>query len=396
MFPLSDIELTEPLVREYNEARDDLVRDRKDALPFTVIRKGGSLTEKDAENIRNRQGNDVFLIEGVGQQPIGNDIQSVTLGKIDPQNYNTQPARADIEQIIGGGDAARGSVLEAKTATEAEILSQGLRGRSAERQDIMEDLLTEVGIYALQVCLRKLSKAEVQAIVGASAEWPEVTSIDQIFSQITLDVRGGSTGKPDRLQDQDRWTKLLPVIEKTIEQVSELREKGQPQLAQALIELTRETLRRFDERLDIETFLPPAKEDSAPDPASMAQQLQQMKQKLEEQQQALDEAQDKQQQMVFTAATAIATSANPPLAVQAFQQALQVIQQDATMADQIQDGGAGQAQPGMPPGMPPGAPAGPGAPAPDLQAAIAAQMGQQQQLPPTDPTQSGPPDQPQA
>jgi hypothetical protein len=128
---------------------------------------------------------------------------------------------------------------------------------------------------------------------------------------VTLDVRGGSTGKPDRLQDQDRWTKLLPVIEKTIEQVSELRAKGQNELAGALVELTRETLRRFDERLDIEQFLPP-KDAKQVDPA-LAQENQQLKQQGAGGGRRAVEAgleQDMEKAEMSTAAT-LATSANP-------------------------------------------------------------------------------------
>lgn len=342
MFPLSDIELTEPLVKEYNEARDDLVKDRRDTRPFTVVRKGGALTQKDVDNFRNRGDNDIILVEGVGNQPIQSDIQAITLGKIDPSNYNTQPARADIEQLIGGGDAARGSVLEAKTATEAEILSQGLRGRSAERQDIVEDLLTEVGTCALEICLRKMTPEQVQGIVGSNAQWPAVASVDQIFRQITLDVRGGSTGKPDRLQDQDRWTKLLPVIEKTIEQVSELRAKGQDQLADALITLTRETLRRFDERLDIEQFLPPKDAKTGVDPAAVAQENAQLKQQVQEQGDELTKLKQEQEKTEMSTAATLATAANPVIALQAFQQALQIIEQH-------ENGESGEVgQPGQP------------------------------------------------
>lgn len=295
-YPLSDVELIEPLVREYNESRDDFVRDRRECLPLNIARKGGSLTDADLQRIKNRQGGDLLLVEGVGGQPISNDIWSGQLGQIRPENYNTQPARADIEQILGGGDAARGSVLEAKTATEAEILSQGLRGRSAERQDAMEDLLTEVGAYALQVCLRKLSPAEVQRIAGPNAVWPSLSPED-IFQQVTVDVRGGSTGKPDRLQEQDRWTKLLPVIEKTVERVAELRAQGQEPLAQALITLTRETLRRFDERIDIDQFLPQQKDGEgqvqdpmqSPQVQQLMQQGQQMVQELQAQVQQLQQ-----------------------------------------------------------------------------------------------------------
>lgn len=375
MFPLSDVELTEQNVREYNEARDDLVRDRRDALPFTVLRKGGSLTPKDAENIRNRRGNDIIEIEGIGgNTSLDNDIKAVVLGKIDPLNYNTQPARADIEQLIGGGDAARGTVMQAKTATEAEILSQGLRGRSAERQDIMEDVLTEVGTSALQILLRKLSVAEVQAIAGSDAQWPQALSNEQIFRMVSLDVRGGSTGKPDRLQDQDRWTKLLPVIEKTVEQVSELRQKGQNELAGALVELTRETLRRFDERLDIEQFLPKTDPNQV-DPMALQQENAALKQQNQEQGAEISKLKLDQEKAEMSTAAKLAVSTDPLVAIKAFEIAMNIIDQTEQGGGQppgamqqglmasLQQMLAQRPQPGATPGGPPGAPPGPaGAP----------------------------------
>lgn len=325
LYPPSDVELTEPLVREYNESRDDLVKDRRDARSFTVVRKGGSLTEEDVKNIRNRQGNDVIAVEGVGGQPIANDIQGIELGKIDPKVYDTAPARADMEMIVGGGDAARGAVLQAKTATEAEILSQGLRGRSAERQDTMEDLLTEVGTCALQMMLRKMSLEEVQRIAGPDAVWPSLTA-EEVFDLVTVEVRGGSTGKPDRLQEQDRWTKLLPVIEKTVERVADLYSRGQMKLAQALIELLRETLRRFDERIDVEQYLPPAPEGEGQDPELTQQENQQLKQQMQELMAAHQELQAKHEKGMLSAATSVATSQNPQAAISGLKQAMTVLQ----------------------------------------------------------------------
>lgn len=288
-YPPSDVELSEKLVREYNESRDDLVKDRRDSRPFTVVRGGGSLSEKDIIKIRNREGNDIVVIDGVGNNPLSNDLQAVTLGQINPALYDTAPARQDIEQLLGGGDASRGSVLKAKTATEAEILSQGLRSRSAERQDTMEDVLSDMGEYGLQALLRKMTPQEVQEVAGADAQWPQLSAED-VFSRVQVKVRGGSTGKPDRLQEQDRWTKLMPVIKETMQQVAELRAQGQEPLAQALIALTRETLRRFDERLDLDQFLPQAEEGEdgaedgqpAQDPAQTQQLMQQAQQVVQE------------------------------------------------------------------------------------------------------------------
>jgi hypothetical protein len=254
--PPSDIELTDQLVREYNDTREAFEKDREDARPFTVVRKGGALTPGDVDNIRNRKGNDIILVEGNGgSTPLSNDMQAVSLGSINPANYDTAPPRQDIEMMVGGGDAARGSVMKAKTATEAEILSQGLRGRSAERTDVIEDLLTAVGGYALEVCLRKMTAADVMAIAGPAAQWPQM-SAEEVFAQVTVRVRGGSTGKPDRLQEQDRWTKLLPVIKDTVREIVATRQAGQEELAQLAMALLKETLRRFDERFEVEQYLP--------------------------------------------------------------------------------------------------------------------------------------------
>lgn len=327
-YPLADVTLIEPLVKEYNENRDDFVRDRKEALPLVVVRKGGSLTEADVERIRTRQGGDTILVEGVGGQPLTNDIWSGALATLNPDNYSTQPARADIEQIAGGGgDAARGTVMKAKTATEAEILNQGMRSRSSERQDTMEDLLSEVGTSALQILLRKLTPEEVLEACGPklAASWPAM-SPEQIFTRMTVDVRGGSTGKPNALQEQDRWTKMLPVIKETVQQVSELRQSGQDQLADALVALARETLRRFDERIDIETYLPPPSEDGTPDPHKLMQENGVMKQKLQELGAEYEKLKAEHEKGYISAATSIATSAAPGTALFAFQQALQVLE----------------------------------------------------------------------
>lgn len=354
-YPLSDVELTDPLVKLSNESLDDFVEDRRDSRPINLVRKGGAFTDEDVTRIRNRNGCDITLVEGVGTGPISNDIFIGSLAKIDPQVYSTDMFRLYMEMIIGGGDAARGSVLKAKTATEAEILSQGLRGRSQERQDSIEDLLSEVGQYAVEIMLRRMTEQEVQRIAGPDAAWPTM-DIEQIFDAIDIEVKGGSTGRPDRLQEQDRWTKLLPVIKEAIQQVAELRAQGQDALAQAIIVLTRETLRRFEERLDIEQLLPP-KSDGQPDAAQLMQQMNAMKEQLQVVMQELQQAKIEQEKGYITAATSLATSANPAIAVPAFALAMQAIETSdvpdmSSLPPQPEPEDPGQ-EGAMPPGMPP-------------------------------------------
>lgn len=351
-YPLSDVELTEPQITEINAAQDDFQRDRKAALPVNVARKGGALTDADCKRIQDRNGSELIVVEGVGGRPLSEDIFIGQLVKLAGENYDTTAARSFMEMIVGGGDAARGSVMKAKTATEAEIMSQGLRGRSAERQDTMEDLLEELGVYALQVDLRMLTPAEVQRIAGPDAQWPAL-SVDDVFELVQVEVRAGSTGKPDRLQEQDRWTQLLPQIKETMQQVSELRTNGQGQLAEVLIELLRETLRRFDERLDLDALFPPPAQQpggqSAPSPelAAAMKEIEALKAQLAEKESAEEKSQ-------LDAAVKLAVSPQPGIAIPAFMAAMQAV--EAAEAEPMEPGEPPEAgEPGetQPMGMPP-------------------------------------------
>lgn len=315
-YPLSDVELTDKLVKEYNENREDFVRDRRECLPITVIRKGGSLTPDDVKNISNAQGGDKVMVEGVGGQPLTNDLFIGSMGTLNPLNYNTDATRYDMERILGGSDTTTGSITKAKTLGEAQMLSAAVQSRNGDRRDTLEDLFNEMGPYCVEVMLRKYNEAEVQKIAGPDAAWPSM-GIEDIFDLVSIEVRGGSTGKPDKALEQETWTKLLPIVNEAVAKVAELRQQGQEPLAQAVIELTRETLRRFDERIDIEQFLPkmPEGED---DPMLLKQQVIQQQQQLEEMQAKLKEAVEKVEKGFIGAAAQIAVSAQPAAASVAF------------------------------------------------------------------------------
>lgn len=154
--------------------------------------------------------------------------------------------------------------------------------------------------------------------------WPELTA-EEVFQQVLVEVRAGSTGKPDRLQEQDRWTKLQPVIEKTVMTVADLYARGQTQLGGALAEMLRETMRRFDERIDLERYLPKAPEEGQEDPAALQQQVMAMKQQLQELTQQLEQAKAEAQRGLVGAAAQVATSQQPAIAAQAFMLLLETL-----------------------------------------------------------------------
>jgi hypothetical protein len=86
-----------------------------------------------------------------------------------------------------------------------------------------------------------------------SYDWPELSK-DQVFEMVEMRIRAGTTGAPDKFEQQESWIKVLPFIEGLVLQIINLRQQGiEPE---PLINLLRETLHRFDDRIDVELFIP--------------------------------------------------------------------------------------------------------------------------------------------
>lgn len=284
--PLSDAELLVELQDEYNTTRTNYAEHRRENLPVRVYRKAGDLTDKDIGALANRTANQWVGLEGDPTQPIEKDIAILQNPPIDPNTYDVQPILRDAEMVLGAGDAAKGVVNKAKTATEAEIMAQGLQSRVAERQDVVEDWIAEMAQFAAELCLQEMALSEVQRIAGQDAVWPQMNK-EQIFDLVNIEIRAGSAGRPNKAKEREQWGQMLPQIQQSITQIAQLRETGQNDMAETMMKLMEETLRRFDERIDIESFMPPKKEgEEQPQiPPEVQQQMQQMQAGMQQMQQ---------------------------------------------------------------------------------------------------------------
>lgn len=253
--PLSDVELLKKLEEEYNHTRMLYAEARKESIPVWVFRKGGNLVEEDIDKLSNRKPRQWIGIEGNPQVPLKDDILSMPGIELDPEAYDVTLIRNDMDMLVGLSDASRANLIEAKTATEAEIMRQALQTRTAERQDSNEDFITEMANAALEVMLQRFTEEEVREIAGIEATWPKM-EVEEIFHLVSVSVRAGSTGKPNVAKERESWAVLMPILKETIGQVAELRATGQFDMADSLIELLKESLKRYDERLDIDRFIP--------------------------------------------------------------------------------------------------------------------------------------------
>ena len=281
-FPLCLAGQLRTMQDEHIETRTNFRHHRKHSVPMWIGLEG-KVTQKDARKIRDAESMEVVLIEGDEGSPIRNYLDQFQNPVIDPNVYTTEHIREDWERVTRRGDAARGSVSEAKTATEANILQQGLQVASTEMQDTTEDWLREIAQYSAELLLQEMSYQQVQKIAGQEATWPQMTK-EQIFDMVSLNIRAGSSGKPDKFREQEQWIKFLPELRESLMAINDMEANGSSDRAEILRKLVEETLRRFDERIDIDEYFPKDGDDEGQQQQqqAMQQQLQQVMQELEQ------------------------------------------------------------------------------------------------------------------
>jgi len=263
------VDLTEKLQSEHNETRDKFAAHRNLNKPGWVA--ASDLSGKSIKRHIDAEIGEVVLIDTEGR-PLNQTIMPRPSLPINPVEYDTGPIRQDWEQVTGLQDAARSSVIQPKTATEASIMQHSLSGRTGEFQDKQEDMLTAMSQYAAEVLLQNLNPVQVARYTGPNVEavvdpvtgqvieparqafdWPELTR-DQIFEMVEVSIVAGTTGAPDKIQTQEIWARVLPLIQPLIMTIMQMAVQGID--FKPLEALLRETLARLDDRIDVDQFLP--------------------------------------------------------------------------------------------------------------------------------------------
>ncbi|MGN7612540.1 hypothetical protein ACQZV8_10700 [Magnetococcales bacterium HHB-1] len=251
--PLADVALMRDLQDEYNRIRTQLAEHRRIAVPHWIA-SADALQGRDIERIANPKIGEIVVVESAGRS-VKDAITVAQVPPINPTVYDTTQVRHDLEQVSGLTDAARGVVNRAKTATEAEILQSGLTNRTSERRDIIEDMIRDLANNAAELILQAMPEYWIKKMAGPKAVWP-VLDQQKVFDTFRIEIKAGTSGRPNKFREQEQWVQLLPKIEQLFAQIVQAQQQGETAHLSGLLELAKETLRRFDERLDIERFFP--------------------------------------------------------------------------------------------------------------------------------------------
>jgi hypothetical protein len=160
--------------------------------------------------------------------------------------------------LSGVQESLQQAVVQPKTATEAEIQQSGFAARAGSDRDAIEEMLADLAQYTTEVALQELTLDEVRRIAGPEAYWPEGMDIEDITTLVEVDIKAGTTGKPNTSAEREAWAQTLPLILDMQMKIMEARAMGNEGLATVLIETLRETMNRMGDSADPERFIPEA------------------------------------------------------------------------------------------------------------------------------------------
>ena len=263
--PQSYISRSYKLLDEYDRLATNFRAHRARCVPKTGF-NATLLKPEDAGKLANATINEMVPLDLPANMPISDVLKEITYPAINPALYDDGPIMAKLERIWGVQEALSGSIQQVKTATEAEIQQGGFQARTSSRRDILESMLNELAQYTAEVAWQNMSEDDVVAIAGPNAVWPTYSRPEDLRQMLVIDIRAGSSGKPNTTAEREAWSVLLPILQGSIVQIGQLRGSTPHEIADKLEALTRLTGERMGDRLDFDQLIPKPGPAQAPLP----------------------------------------------------------------------------------------------------------------------------------
>lgn len=212
LFPPSDVWQARHVQSEYNRCREGLREHRQQNRPAYVTGTG-ALEKPDKELLANHaSGAIIELTQLAPGEKVADKIQALPSIPIDPKLYEVESLFSDMLRVVGSQQANLGPTTDS-TATESSIAEQSRTVSLADNVDDIDDWLSGLTQATGEVMLRSLSKSTVMEIVGPGAVWPDLPQTrDELVEEIILDVRAGSSGRPNQAAEIAKLERAMPIL----------------------------------------------------------------------------------------------------------------------------------------------------------------------------------------
>lgn len=192
-YPIGDLETIEPLQKELNETRTQMMNHRKRFARKWLYKEsafdqlGRTALESDEDNI---------MVPVIGDDALGNIIAPMPAVINPPDFYNQSDLIvADIDRASGVSEFMRGGVSEIRrTATESALLQDAANARTADKLATVEQAIGQVGRRLLMLSQQFMTGEHVARIISKNGD-PVWVKFDREYLEgdFDFDVVGGST-----------------------------------------------------------------------------------------------------------------------------------------------------------------------------------------------------------
>ena len=192
-YPMGDLEAIEPLQRELNETRTQMMNHRKRFSRKYLFKEsafdsdGRSALESDYDNV---------LVPVASDESLSNVVAPFPAVITPPEFYNqSEMIQGDVEQITGVSEYQRGALPEIRrTATEAAIMQDAANARAADKLATIEGAIVEVAVRMVQLAQQYMTGQQVARVTGKDGVPMWVTfDRDYISGNFDFEVEAGST-----------------------------------------------------------------------------------------------------------------------------------------------------------------------------------------------------------
>lgn len=263
--PQSYISRSYKLLDEYDRLATNFRDHRRRCVPKMGF-NSSQIQPKDTKKLEKGVIGEWIGLDLPANLPIDQVMKEIAYPSLNPMLYDDQPIMSKLERIWGVQEALSGSIQTDKTATEAEIQQGGFQARTSSRRDILEGVLNELAQYTAEVAWQNMSEEEVVEIAGPNAMWPQYRAPEDLRQMLQVEIRAGSSGKPNTSAEREAWSVLLPILQNGIVQIGQLRQSSPQEVADKLEQVLRLTGERMGDRLDFDQLIPAAGPVQAPLP----------------------------------------------------------------------------------------------------------------------------------
>lgn len=257
-YPQSLIARTSKLLDEYSRIGTAEREHRKRAIPQVIFDAGQVESETVDKLTKGGVVGEWVGAKTVTGRPVNETFMQKPYPPIDASLYDRSRIMNEIERLWGVQEALSGAVSVSKTATEAEIQQTGFQARSGGRRDLLEEALGELARYTVEIARANVTQEDAIEIAGDDAYWPEYGGPDDLRSLLMVDIKAGSSGKPNTNADRQSWATLLPMLQQGVMQIGQLRGSSPQDIANSIAELLKMTVERTGDRIDIDQLMPQA------------------------------------------------------------------------------------------------------------------------------------------